>query len=102
MASATHLTPTSPLSVIVPSPRRGIRRPLLSVTSGIEFSGAPPSGAAIDCTPPTLKNIAEAANPALVCKNWRRFISLVLGFLFILVIHFEREFPFDFEHIASN
>src|SRR5579859_5932820 len=79
MASAT--LPGSPLSVMVPNPRRGIRSPLLSVTHGIEFFSA--SGAANDRTPPRPRNMAEAA---LVCRNWRRFIPLELGSLFILVV----------------
>src|ERR1035437_2218301 len=84
MASATHLFPTSPLSVIVPNPRRGICRLLLSVTSGIKFSWVLVFGAANDCALPRLRNIAEAANSALVCKNWRRLIPLELRSLFIL------------------
>src|SRR5882757_699478 len=83
MASATHLSPTSPFSVMVPNPRRGIFRPLLSVTSGIEFSRALVSGAAYNCARPRPRNIAEAANPALVCRNWRRSIPLELRSLFI-------------------
>src|SRR5208283_482461 len=86
MASATHLFPTAPLSVIVPNPRRGICRPLLSVTSGIKFSWVLVFGAANDCALPRLRNIAEAANSALVCKNWRRLIPLELRSLFILVV----------------
>src|SRR5271169_5706825 len=92
MASATHLFPTSPLSVIVPNPRRGICRPLLSVTSGIKFSWVLVFGAANDCALPRLRNIAEAANSALVCKNWRRLIPLELRSLFILV---------DISHMVS-
>src|ERR1035441_7012810 len=90
MASATHLIPTSPLSVMVPNPRRGICRPLLRVTSGITFFWGLVFGAANDGALPRLRNMAEAAHPALVCKNWRRFI--LLEALFILV---------DF-HIVSN
>src|ERR1035441_3115481 len=93
MASATHLFPTSPLSVIVPNPRRGICRPLLSVTSGIKFSWVLVFGAANDCALPRLRNIAEAANSALVCKNWRRLIPLELRSLFILV---------DISHMGSS
>src|SRR5580658_3763774 len=86
MASATHLSPTSPLSVMVPNPRRGIFRALLSVTSGIEFSLVLVFDAANDCALPRLRNIAEAANSALVCKNWRRLIPLELRSSFILVV----------------
>src|ERR1035437_10411140 len=93
MASATHLIPTSPLSVMVPNPRRGICRPLLRVTSGTKFFWVLVFGAANDCALPRLRNIAEAAHPALVCKNWRRLIPLELRSLFILV---------DIPHIVSS
>src|SRR5579872_2947808 len=83
MASATHFTPTSLLSVIVPSPRIGIRRPLLSVTNGIEFFCVLVSAAANDRAPPRLKSIAEVA---LICKNWRRLIPSVLRSLCILEV----------------
>src|ERR1017187_2714041 len=84
MASATHLIPTSPLSVIVPNPRRGICRPLLRVTSGIKFFWVLVFGAANDCALPRLRNMAEAAHSALVCKNWLRLIPLELRSLVIL------------------
>src|ERR1019366_10434295 len=93
MASATHLIPTSPLSVMVPNPRRGICRPLLRVTSGIKFFWVLVFGAANDSVLPRLRNMAEAANSALVCKNWRRLIPLELRSLFILV---------DISHMVSS
>src|ERR1017187_7528456 len=96
MASATHLIPTSPLSVIVPNPRRGICRPLLRVTSGIKLFWVLVFGAANDCALPRLRNMAEAAHSALVCKNWRRLIPLELRSLFILV-----DFPYSFQPTTS-
>src|ERR1035437_2776431 len=93
MASATHLIPTSPLSVMVPNPRRGICTPLLRVTSGVRFFRVLVFGAAKDCALPRPRNMAEAAHPALVCKNWRRLIPLELRSLFILV---------DISHIVSS
>src|ERR1039457_6207444 len=96
MASATHLIPTSPPSVIVPNPRRGICRPLLRVTSGIKFFWVLVFGAANDSVLPRLRNMAEAPHPALVCKNWRRLIPLALRSLFILV-----DLPCSFQPTTS-
>src|ERR1017187_831770 len=96
MASATHLIPTSPLSVMVPNPRRGICRPLLRVTSGTKFFWVLVFDAANDGALPRLRNMAEAAHPALVCKNWRRLIPLELRSLFILV-----DFPYSFQPTTS-
>src|ERR1017187_7553710 len=96
MASATHLIPTSPLSVMVPNPRRGICRPLLRVTSGITFFWVLVCGAANDSVLPRLRNMAEAAHSALVCKNWRRLIPLEWRSLFILV-----DFPYSFQPTTS-
>src|SRR5271154_2390334 len=103
MASATHLFPTSPLSVMVPNPRRGICRPLLSVRSGIKFSWVPAFGAANDCALPRLRNMAEAANSALVCKNWRRLNPLELRSLFILVVlwRLAEEKQFGISHLIA-
>src|ERR1035437_999321 len=96
MASATHLVPTSPLSVMVPNPRRGICRPLLRVASGTRFFWVLVFGAANDCALPRPRNMAEAAHPALVCKNWRRLIPLELRSLFIMVY-----FPCGFQPTTS-
>ena len=85
MASATHRVPTSPLSVIVPKPRRGICTPLLSVTLGITFAGVLVSDMASASAPPRPRNMAEAANWALVCKKSRRFIPLELRSMFMVV-----------------
>ena len=40
--------------------------------------------------------MAEAAHPALVCKNWRRLIPLELRSLFILI-----DFPYSFQPTTS-
>src|ERR1700677_622445 len=84
MASATHRVPTSPLSVIVPNPRRGICTPLLSVTLGIKFAWVLEFDTANDSALPRPRNMAEAANWALVCKKSRRFIPLELRSSFIV------------------